>query len=252
MTLICTAISNFGLIQASDSNLTGRSGAAGGGQKVFSLGFVPGALALAGNYRVDRQRMDEWLPDFIDAYAASEHPSLKGFSHHLRDHLSEEQHKDRSQGGRLFHIAGYVETEDGWHPEMWFVRDFSDIDPATGEYVRADDYLISEDFWTRDYADRGIREAIQMGGYQRYFNGTPPGRISFLGVSQLLQAFFAQVWQRADWPFRPPESLSELGSFIKLEITAVATLYGSSDYPASIGGSVQMDLTPPPPGSVHL
>lgn len=43
MTLIATVISNQGIIQASDSNLTSSRGPVKTGPKVFRLGFVNGA-----------------------------------------------------------------------------------------------------------------------------------------------------------------------------------------------------------------
>jgi hypothetical protein len=66
MTLINTIVSKYGLIQASDSNLT-RSGSATPetGSKVFHLGFTQAALALAGTYEVGSQRMDTWMPSEV-------------------------------------------------------------------------------------------------------------------------------------------------------------------------------------------
>lgn len=53
MTLIVTVVSDYGLIQASDSNITREDASEPvAGRKVFRLGFVEGALALAGTYRV--------------------------------------------------------------------------------------------------------------------------------------------------------------------------------------------------------
>jgi hypothetical protein len=51
VTLIATVISKYGIIQASDSNLTDTEGrAAGAGQKLFDLPFAPAALTIAGSY----------------------------------------------------------------------------------------------------------------------------------------------------------------------------------------------------------
>lgn len=51
---ISATISNLGIIQASDSNLTGLSeGELDTGPKVFELGFRPGAVSIAGSYIID-------------------------------------------------------------------------------------------------------------------------------------------------------------------------------------------------------
>jgi hypothetical protein len=91
MTLINTIVSNYGLIQASDSNIT-RSDSAEptSGPKVFQLGFTNAALALAGTYRVGSQRMDTWMPRCISDYAASPQPTLEGFANYLKDRLDRE------------------------------------------------------------------------------------------------------------------------------------------------------------------
>ncbi len=57
MTLIATMISRYGIIQASDSNLTSPSGAVTTGKKVFRLGFANGALSVAGAYARDEPRL---------------------------------------------------------------------------------------------------------------------------------------------------------------------------------------------------
>jgi hypothetical protein len=55
VTLIATVICDHGIIQASDSNLTSSPGLVATGPKVFKLGFVNAALALAGSYAVGQR-----------------------------------------------------------------------------------------------------------------------------------------------------------------------------------------------------
>src|SRR5690242_20247773 len=114
MTLIGTVICNQGIIQASDSYLTGSRGQVGTGPKVFRLGFADGALALAGTYTVGTERMDSWLPACIASYTASATPSLSGFANHVATRLASSPTADKA---RLFHIAGYVNDASGVHPE---------------------------------------------------------------------------------------------------------------------------------------
>jgi hypothetical protein len=251
--LIVTAITEMGILQVSDSNLTSvvdyRTST---GKKVFQLGFCPGALALSGSYSVGSARMDSWMPSAIETYAATTAPTLGDFAQYLRDRLTEE---GQGKVDLLIHIAGYAGDGGGTHPEMWFVRNFGGIDEVTGDYLdRADDFKISEDFWARDYA--AAREAgRQPGGpfRQWYFNGFPSGRISYNVLRQLLLGFFNLVWNHQDWRFRPPTTLEELALFMRLELNVVATLFNVSDYPAPfVGGEAQVEAVPAPADSAAL
>ncbi len=154
---------------------------------------------------------------------------------------------------RLFHIAGYVDDASGIHPEFYFVRNIQGINVITGDYEGVTpNYQITEDFWTRDYpqAPAGMFVA---GGYQRYFNGYPPGRIAYLGATQKLQEFYEQVWLEPSWKFRRPASLDELAAFIRLELETINTLFMSSDYPTPyIGGAIQIEKIPVPTGAQSL
>jgi hypothetical protein len=249
MTLIVTAISKCGIIQASDSNLTAGALPAGAGQKVFDLPFAHGALALAGSYQVGTQRMDNWMTDFIDSFQSSP-PSLEQFAHELSARLSKELTDNQRQGMTLMHLAGYGKGQDGIHPEFYFVRNIRGID-QTGSYIGpgTDTCDVSEDFWTRDYLAPATRTALETGGWQGYFNGFPEGRIAYLGFSQMFTGFLGQAWSNPQWKFRAPKSLEEVAAIVELEIKAVEMMFRSSDYPALyIGGEVQLrQLAPPGP-----
>lgn len=244
MTLITTVISRYGIIHASDSNLTSRSGTVTVGPKVFRLGFADGALALAGRYSVGDEPMDVWLPACIASYAASETPSLSGFAKYLADQLESSTTPDAE---RLFHIAGYVDGSIGPHPEFYFVRNIQGMNEATGDYDGVSSkYQVTEDFWTRDYL-KMEPGSFAAGVYYRYFNGFTPGRVAFYGATRMLHQFYEQVWRHPDWEFRRPASLDELAAFVRLEMEAVNTLFTSSDYPSPyIGGDVQVELVPIP------
>jgi hypothetical protein len=250
MTLIATVICKYGIIQASDSNLTSPSGLVGAGPKVFRLGFADGALALAGAYSVWTVPMDTWLPACIAAYAVSAAPSLSGFANHLAAQL---QSSPTPGELRLFHIAGYVKDAGGLHPEFYFVRNIQDINDTTGDYEGVtSSYQVTEDFWTRDYpqAPAGMFAA---GGSQRYFNGYPSGRIAYVGAMQKLQEFYEQVWLEPIWKFRRPASLNELVAFVRLELETINTLFASSDYSSPyIGGDIQIESIPAPSGATSL
>ncbi len=88
MTIINSIVSDHGLIQASDSNLTGPgSPYASPGKKVFRLDFTEGALGLAGTYSVGTQLMDTWMPSCISAYASTDSPTQEGFAYYLKERL---------------------------------------------------------------------------------------------------------------------------------------------------------------------
>ena len=255
MTLITTIISNFGLIQASDSNIT-RSDAAEPtpGPKVFRLQFVDAALALAGTYRVGDQRMDAWMPRCIRDYAATTQLSLEGFAGYLGDRLDRELTSRQRQDPTLIHIVGYVSDSGGAHPEFYFVRNVGDINGQTGAYENFHSrFQVDEQFWNRDYPAPSVRATLNVGGYHAYFNGTPDGRIAFVQFRQIFGAFLRMVWSQPNWKFRPPKSLDELASLVKLQIQTVGTLYEMSDYPAPfIGGEPQIERMTPPDDAVTL
>lgn len=108
MTLIVTSISNLGIIQASDSNLTVGGGGTMAGPKVFSLGFTPAALSLAGTYSVGGVPMDVWMPQCIADYGAMPGATLEGFADYLGRRLTNEITDAERNNGSLIHIAGYV------------------------------------------------------------------------------------------------------------------------------------------------
>lgn len=151
MTLIVTTITNLGIVQAADSNLSSGGASAGTGRKVFRLDGFDGVVALTGRYGVGGVRMDTWLPDVISDYpTTTASATVPGFAQYLCDRLNAEFGYD--PGARLLlHVSGYVDGAAGIHPEMWFVRNVSTIN-ADGSYGVADAaFQLSEEFWNRDH-----------------------------------------------------------------------------------------------------
>ncbi len=258
VTLIVTTISNLGILQASDSNLTavdrsGRITAAGTGQKVFRLDFCSGALALAGSYAVGGIRMDTWMTTLVSNYSTSAAPTIGGFARHLQARLIQEGTPGETSS--LIQVAGYAEDVKGLHPEMWFIRNFGGIDPITGAYIdRSDVFEISEDFWARDYpADAAVGHTSLPGYARRYFNGAPEGRISFHVLDRYLREFFSRVWTNPKWAFRQPRDAAEMALFMRVELDVIAALFAVSDYPAAfVGGEVQVEVIPRPGKAAQL
>jgi hypothetical protein len=255
VTIIISIVSDHGLIQASDSNVTRPdSSDASSGPKVFPLGFTDGALALAGTYRAWNQRMDTWMPSCIEEYASTDSPTQEGFANHLKDRLNADLTSFQRTIATMIQIVGYVTDDDGVHPALHFVRNFSSINTLTGAYedIRPT-FQVSEDFWNRDYPQDKSAGLLGLGWYRSYFNGTREGRIAFYKFGQLFEGFLRAVWSEPNWNFRPPQSLGELASIVEIQIRTIGTLYGMSDYHAPlIGGDPQLYTIAPPRGAARL
>jgi hypothetical protein len=249
MTLIRTVISNLGIIQASDSNITHESNLVRPGRKVFPLKFCTGALSLAGLYQVGDESMFAWMIRFINDYAASETPTLSGFSHRLRDALETEiGYQDMC----LYHIAGYERDSEGSHPVMWFVRNVAGI-ANDGEYSGIGPWQVSEEFWTGHYLEPECQATLESGRYMWYVNGSAPGRVASNTATILLKTLYESMWADQDFKFRYPRTLRQMVPFIDVEMRLVGALYGSSSYEAaSIGGATQSIEIPAPHDAVHL
>src|SRR5207245_9928686 len=119
----------------------------------------------------------------------------------------------------------------------YYVRNSHGMDPTTGEYLNIkDQFLVSEDFWTRDCPKDNMIEKFQDGAYQLYINGFASGRIGYLAVQTQLSEFFGAIWAQPPWKFRPPRSLRESVMFVKLYMSIIDTLFQVSDYPAPLVG----------------
>ena len=219
----------------------------------FPIGIGQAVLAVAGTYIVGTKRMDIWIPNIVAAYSGSSDPSLEDFAHFLADRLTNNITSTQKASGTLIHIAGYTSGDDGTsHPEMWFVRNVESIDPTTGNYLgRSDTFQVSEDFWRRDYGQ--LARPLQGADAQRYFNGFPPGRITFLQLTKMLEFFFLQVWNQPGWRFRQPNSLDELAEVVELQMRIITTMFRVSDYNVPyIGGPIQIAKIQTPADAMTL
>jgi hypothetical protein len=256
MTLIVSVVSNLGLVQASDSNVTSPgSSNPSSDPKVFDLRFATGALALAGTYRVGGQRMDTWMPSCIADYSyyTGQGASLGGFAHYLKQRLEHGLTAAEATFPTLVQIVGYVDGRDNAsHPELHFIRNVRGISELTGEYEGiTPEGTVSEDYWQRDYlTDHGN---LPPGGYRSYFNGTPHGRIAFQQFARHFRSYLESIWDRPEWNFRGPETLDELAALVDLQIRTIGTLYQMSDYPAPyIGGEPQVVTIQRPPSAIEI
>jgi len=252
MTLIITHINRYGIIHASDSNLTGSDGKdAGKGQKTFPIPHLKAGLTVAGSYGVGRVSMDKWMNDFIQNQQKNQNQSLENFSNNLKDELQTKMLPEEKQSGSLIHIAGYVEKDNKSHPEFWFIRNIHELNTKTGDYEKIDEtFEISEDFWNRDCPKDKLMEVFKDANTfsrQLYINGFTPGRIGYNVVSKKLDEFFFGIWNVPDWKFRQPKSLEESERLVKLYMQVIGDLFVLSDYDAKyIGGGTQTHLIPQP------
>lgn len=248
MTLILTQISKYGIIHASDSNLSSNGKSAGVAKKTFKVPFLKAGLTVAGNYSVDRIRMDIWLTKFIKSQAKINKLTLADFSHNLKTQVENQMKTYEKSNGSIFHIAGYVKNNIAYHPEFWHVTNVHSINMTTGEYgdIR-DDFAISEDFWSRDWQKNNLQQIFPSGGYQLYINGFASGRISYVILQSHFSSLMNTIWNNPNWLFRPPKSLVEAEGYVKLFMQFVGTLFKSSNYSAPfIGGRVQTCRILPP------
>jgi len=247
MSLILTHLSEFGIIHASDSNITsGDNTPAGHGKKTFRVKYLNAGLTVAGAFSVGGKPMDEWMRIFIARQQAHSVKPLAAFASALRTDLEAEMNTLEKKNGSMVHIAGYVEKSGKQHPEFYFVRNIHQM-TAEGWYEDLkDQFLVSEDFWTRDCPQHNLMAAFK-GKYQLYVNGYPPGRIAYVGVTHQLTDFFSKVWAQPNWKFRSPRSLADHVLFVKLYMIMIGTLFQVSDYPAPyIGGVTQICAIPCP------
>ena len=248
MTLIITHINRYGIVHASDSNLTGSDHKdAGTGQKTFPITFLKAGLTIAGSYSVSGITMDKWMNDFIERQQKNQGITLETFCKNLKDELQTKMTTAEKMNGSLIHVAGYVEFENTSHPEFWFISNVHGINETTGEYENVDEtFAISEDFWNRDCPLGHLMEAFKDENvfyWQLYINGYAPGRIGYNVVSKKLDEFFSGIWGVKDWKFRQPKSLKEIEILVKLYMQVINDLFILSDYSANfIGGGTQTNL----------
>jgi len=204
MTLIVTQISKHGIIHASDSNLTvGGDTPAGESRKTFKVKHLHAGLTVAGSYSVGGVRMNHWMNNFIQEQANARVSSLSVFAHNLGNELEAQMSPDEKAVGSMVHIAGYVEEESESHPEFWFVRNTTGINPHTGEYTGTSPHFqVTEDFWTRDCPKYKLMEVFQAGHYQVYVNGFASGRIGFVALQRVMDDFFNRIWSNPN-PDKP-------------------------------------------------
>lgn len=248
MTLIASYITKFGIIQASDSNLSNSEGNAGFGQKVFPIPHLNASLSYSGVYSINGRSVDHWMTDFITASFFTL-KTIEEFTVELKDRMNADMRENEIDGVTILHIAGYAKHDDQSHAEHWHISNTSLLE--SGSYgASSGEFKISNDFNSRTNPEQ--REFLKSFdaapfNHQCYINGYPPGRMSANALKGTLDQTLQTIWNNKDWRFNQPETLFEFYTIVKLYFEFVKTLLKMSNYPALfIGGETQTHLIPVP------
>lgn len=247
MTLIASYINKFGVIVASDSNLTSREGNSGNGQKVFPIPFLNSALAYSGRYDIRGRDLDEWMSDFI-LNAPNTCDTINEFVQNLTTHLNLDFNGNEDDIS-IIHICGYSTFEYHSYLEHWHISNTALLN--TGSYrTPITEFHYSNDFNSRtEQANRDFLITLDntSENNQFYINGFPPGRMSYMFLKQNLEEMLHAIRQQPGWHFNSPKNLFETASQLKMYFHLISEMFKMSDYNALyVGGDIQTFLIPAP------
>jgi hypothetical protein len=247
MTLIAAHINEYGIVMASDSNVTSIRGVREA-RKVFEVPKFNAVLSVAGSFHVNEIPMDEWIPDFIVRRETWECRSLTEVAEYLRASLEGEMWREQKlKLGSFVHLAGYAPDENGFHPEFHFIRNVYKIDEVTGEYDDfRETFLATEEYRATEREHRALPPGYEV-IESTYVNGFPEGRENYWRTQYQLRSFFHTIWRKANSQLHPPRSIRESVIFTKLYMTTLVGLFEMSNYsPCPIGGEIQVKAIAPP------
>lgn len=248
MSLILSYINKFGIVLASDSNLSNDEGNAGFGQKVFPIPHLNAGLAYSGTYNINGLNVDKWMTDFI---TGSFHlfGTIEGFTSALSARLTSEMREHELQTCTIIHIAGFQQVDSNSHIEHWHISN-TGLFPDGSYDTPTKDFKYHNDFNSRLYKEHREHIIQNQSDYifrQYFINGLSSGRISANQVIHVLEHTLNDIWSREDNKFRKPDNLFETSNVIKLYFGIVTELFKMSEYNALyIGGDIQTHLIPVP------
>jgi hypothetical protein len=249
MTLIATAISAHGIVQAANPRLTSYPDKFVPGPRVFKLTFLNATLAVTGGYEVAGTPLDRWIVATIDQYKrTADPPSLRGFVEHLRQSLTPQPAPIHR---RVIHVAGYVRGRTRTHPEVYYLRNIRGRAPD-GSYGRPGrEYIVDEHFWTFDYLRKDTKMTLREGGARMYLDGFPRNRIAYMVLHQRLHEFYRQIWQTST-RFRSPRSIEDIRALVELDMRATETFLGPRIQHLRMPSPLDIELIPAPANSAKL
>ncbi len=248
MTLIASYINKFGIVQASDSNLTTDTGNAGFGQKIFPIPHLNASLSYSGTYYIDGRQVDEWMNDFVTGtfHTCS---TIEEFTKQLSERMTSEMRENEINAVSIVHIAGYQKFDHQSHLEHWHISN-SGLQGDGNYSAPRTNFNYSNDFNSRTRKEQ--REMlIQMDfdslNHAIYINGFPDGRIAYMYIKSQMDKVLTDIWNTKEWNFRQPQNLFESASILKLYFEFVCQLFKLSYHSALyIGGDIQTNLIPAP------
>jgi hypothetical protein len=243
MTLIATAISQYGIILAADPSLTSYPRYFAAGRRVFNLGFGNAALSVTGGYEVAGERLDQWMEAVIDNYKrTATQASLSAFVEQLCERLTAQRDPIRR---RAIHVAGYVGHGTRAHPEVYYLRNIRGS-AADGGYGRPGrEFIASEVFWSLDYRGEETRDTLREGGARVYLDGFPDKRIAYMLLHKRIHDFYEQVWRSGSKMFHRPRSLEDIAALVELDMRVAATFLVSDDHRLGrAGDSLEVEVLP--------
>jgi hypothetical protein len=251
MTLIATAISQYGIVLAADPTLTSYPRHFAPGRRVFKLGFGNAALSVTGGYEVAGEPLDQWMAAAIDDYKrTAERPSLNAFVEQLGERLTLQRDPI---GRRAIHVAGYVGDGTRTHPEVYYLRNIRGRS-ADGGYGRPGrKFIVSEVFWSLDYPRAETRAALRDGGARMYLDGFPEQRIAYMLLHLRIHEFYEQLWRSGSRMFQRPRSLEDIASLVELDMRIAATFLMTGDNGLGrAGDSLEVEVIPAPANATRF
>jgi len=247
MTLIASYINKYGIVLASDSNLTSREGNSGFGQKVFPIPYLNAGLTYSGLYRIKEEDIDDWMNNFIKEVKYTS-KSIEEFVNNLTTQLSMDFSEDQNDKA-ILHICGYAQHDYKSYLEHWHISNVNLV-KNTGGYIPKGRFEFINDFNSKTRPDQ--REALQnfdanAAYHQFYINGFPPARISLKAIKQSLEDLLPKIASQKNWSFRQPKNIFETANYLKMYFSLIGELFKMSDYEAMfVGGETQTYLIPAP------
>jgi hypothetical protein len=249
MTLIASYITKFGIIQASDSNLTSDFGNKGFGQKVFPVPHLNASLAYSGCYTINRESIDIWINNFISGsfFTIS---SIEEFTKQLAEKMTREIQEDEISKITIVHITGYNKYKNKSYAEHWHISN-TILNPQDDSYsAPTNKFHFTNEFNSRtNQVQRNLLKQFDADTaiHQYYIDGFPIGKISSVVIKMTIDNALNHIWGNPDWQFRRPSNIFEFSNVVKLYYDFVIRLFPMSDYNAMyIGGEVQTHLIPVP------
>lgn len=248
MSIIATFINSYGIVFASDSNLSNDRGNAGFGQKLFPIPNFNACIAYTGAYSINNQEIDQVLNEFVigQSHICS---TIHEVVLELTSILNREMNDIEFSIPTIIHVAGYQNQGNVCSVEHWHISNTGLNDDGTYQPAR-DEFIFHNDFDSyNNPANRNL--IIQMENssqiYQFFINGYPPGRISIMILMESINQSIHRILSNGNWNFRAPKNLFEFASQIKLSFYVVCELFKMSDYNALyVGGEIQTYLLPKP------